>query len=395
MKKKLIYTLSIITIITAIAGLIIVVSFNKSDGEALAETIQTNTDYSLAFPSVQTIQTIQEQPPQSSVNKWVTLNGNFNITIQDIGYSLTGNKVLLFVGNGNVHYNFTQTESTSNGLQVFFLFNNNYSAGFSQNILVFSGGNILYSLKNNNFTHIDIKFTSLNTSTSLTAYETQAFSKFWQDLGNIVYNPTQYTTIEQGYYILDKNKLDNATISDGLKLDLTHKILTPSLESADLTGQRGYNILFSESNVNSRITWNGSGSLYPNMLLSSDYELYRRVNGVGRITYEIIKVETNQPVEDNIIAQALTPIPNESIMQYWLWGFGNDYVSAYNAGYDEGITQNIVSDNVTGLISAIFSGLFGSIFAVEIFPGFPLYIFILIPVVFAVIGLVFWLVRGR
>ena len=68
---------------------------------------------------------------------------------------------------------------------------------------------------------------------------------------------------------------------------------------------------------------------------------------------------------------------------------------AYNEGYDDGIGQNIISDSTEGVISALFHGLFGNIFQIEIIPNFPLYIFILIPVVFAVLSLILWLMRGK
>lgn len=76
-------------------------------------------------------------------------------------------------------------------------------------------------------------------------------------------------------------------------------------------------------------------------------------------------------------------------------GYDSGYDSGYQIGYTDGINDNIISNNVTGLISAIFNGLFGTIFSVEIFPGFPLYIFIMIPLVFAVLGIILWLIRGR
>lgn len=71
------------------------------------------------------------------------------------------------------------------------------------------------------------------------------------------------------------------------------------------------------------------------------------------------------------------------------------YNEGYAEGYDLGINTNIISDSTTGVIESLFNGIFGTIFNIEIFPGFPLYILILIPVVFSMLGVIFWLIRGR
>lgn len=71
------------------------------------------------------------------------------------------------------------------------------------------------------------------------------------------------------------------------------------------------------------------------------------------------------------------------------------YNEGYAEGYDLGINTNIISDSTTSVITALFNGIFGTIFNIEIFPGFPLYILILIPIVFSMLGVIFWLIRGR
>lgn len=375
---------------------IIVYSNKQINDEALAETITTDTEYSITFPAGEIIESVQDRRPVDNVNKNIALSDAFYVLIEDyFEEPLEGFYVTIKIyTNREIYY---ILDFGGESLHINFILNNNYNAPASQDIIYYLDDSPVWSLKDGNFDSVQITFTSLTPTTQLTQYQELCFNRFLQDIYNLSgqepIQPPAHITINEGLYILNKNILEDLT-QEPLTLDLNHKILTPLLSSADTTGQRGYDIQFNSSPQRTRILWNTHAS-HPNTMLSDNNELYRRLNEVGQLAYYIIKVETTQQVNDNIISQALTPIPAENIMSFWLWKFGADYNAAYNTGYDAGMNDNIVSDNVTGVITAIFSGLFGSIFAVEIFPGFPLYIFILIPVVFGVIGLVLWLVRGK
>ncbi|MBO5870014.1 MAG: hypothetical protein J6Q89_04620, partial [Clostridia bacterium] len=86
------------------------------------------------------------------------------------------------------------------------------------------------------------------------------------------------------------------------------------------------------------------------------------------------------------IYESAYPLVYEAALQYNL---------GYSAGYTDAANDNILADNTAGVITQIFSGIFGSVFSIELFPGFPIYLFILIPAVFAVFGLILWLIRGK
>lgn len=73
-------------------------------------------------------------------------------------------------------------------------------------------------------------------------------------------------------------------------------------------------------------------------------------------------------------------------------GYDNGYEDGYDVGYDDGqLGENAISP-VLNILSAIFTGV-GAIFSIELVPHVPLGVFILVPLFFAVVGLVLWIWR--
>lgn len=89
-------------------------------------------------------------------------------------------------------------------------------------------------------------------------------------------------------------------------------------------------------------------------------------------------------------------------------GYDDGYADGYRTGYDLGMTDGDaigyqrglaegmagatpVSQTV-GVVSSIFAGI-GSVMAIQLFPGFPLGLLILVPLFFAVLGLILWIWR--
>lgn len=73
-------------------------------------------------------------------------------------------------------------------------------------------------------------------------------------------------------------------------------------------------------------------------------------------------------------------------------GYDNGYATGYSVGYNEGLEgATPVSQTVT-LIGSIF-GAIGTVLSIELFPGFTIGILILVPLFFAVLGLILWIWR--
>ena len=192
-------------------------------------------------------------------------------------------------------------------------------------------------------------------------------------------------TLQSGYYIINKYSYDN---SNSFNIPIDFRLMT--FELAELNGQLQNPLPISESVQLYHYIANDTGlyqGLNAYITLSDDpVKLY----SYGNDTYSdrFIHIATPQQIAAQYADTLIFVGENYDILGYVGYPIAIDY---YNAG----LNTNIISDTTTGILDALFSGLFGSIFAVEIFPGFPLYIFILIPVVFAILSLVLWLMRGK
>lgn len=240
--------------------------------------------------------------------------------------------------------------------------------------------------------------------------------EYYNDTGDIIItNPTSDFTItaicdpssyslKAGYYIPNIRAMEN--ISDYgtyVMIDLPHYIskVTGQIVTAepDNSSYR-YNILdnnFAESDARDGIL----------------FDLSAQNLGISTVTGQSGSITVNEHIVvydalNNSFAYSnfyLLHVPNDTSILYDYKDFFIDmgnYITYYalpTSIYTDGVTAgentSILGGNTTGLISQIFNALFGTIFAVEIFPGFPLYIFILIPVVFGIIGILLWLIRGK
>lgn len=240
--------------------------------------------------------------------------------------------------------------------------------------------------------------------------------EYYNDTGDIVItNPTSDFTItaicdpanynlKAGYYIPDIRAIENiADYGTYVMIDLPHYIskVTGQIVTAepDNSSYR-YNILdnnFAESDARDGIL----------------FDLSAQNLGISAVTGQSGSITVNEHIVvydalNNSFAYSnfyLLHVPNDTSIPYDYKDFFIDmgnYITYYalpTSIYTDGVTAgentSILGGNTTGLISQIFNALFGTIFAVEIFPGFPLYIFILIPVVFGIIGILLWLIRGK
>lgn len=89
-------------------------------------------------------------------------------------------------------------------------------------------------------------------------------------------------------------------------------------------------------------------------------------------------------------------------------GYDDGYADGYRTGYELGLTdgdaigyQRGLAEGMAGatpvsqtigVVSSIFAGI-GSVMAIQLFPGFPLGLLILVPLFFAVLGLILWIWR--
>lgn len=75
-----------------------------------------------------------------------------------------------------------------------------------------------------------------------------------------------------------------------------------------------------------------------------------------------------------------------------LAGYDNGYADGYDIGFNEGMDGATPVSQTVGVISSIFAGI-GTVLAVQLFPGFPIGLLILVPLFFAVLGLILWIWR--
>lgn len=76
----------------------------------------------------------------------------------------------------------------------------------------------------------------------------------------------------------------------------------------------------------------------------------------------------------------------------YLDGYDDGYDEGYGIGYNEGFGGATPMSRATTLIGSIF-GAIGSVLSIQLFPGFTLGLLILVPLFFAVLGLILWIWR--
>ena len=347
--KKSAILISIIIGVAVICSAVIFsfsINYDSEKAEAEVSTIDLNVEYDM-IPTQQTIyngSTSFSNIPFSSTLATFTIKRKNSSTI----YSQTVN-AFRYTYNTSTNYSI---EFGSNNFQnpyrtimIYYTPSDGVSISYS----LYSGSWTTYfNTSINNIEYIHVNFQNLNTSST-----NSSIISFWN-------------TFKNGNLKLMLNNLNFSitwNITDGTGAPTE---LTPNTETTlQITPNIGYGYPTSVSYVGS----------------ASDIQYYD---------------ETGEIVITN-------PTSNFTIEGVCFSYYDQGYQSGYDVGYNEGfvagedamINNNIISNNVTGVVSAIFSGLFGNIFAVEIFPNFPLYLFILIPTVFAVIGLLLWLIRGK
>ena len=66
----------------------------------------------------------------------------------------------------------------------------------------------------------------------------------------------------------------------------------------------------------------------------------------------------------------------------------------YNYGYQEGIEGETVFTPVWGILSGVFS-VVASVMSIELVPHITIGVFFLVPLFFAVLGLILWIWKGK
>lgn len=108
---------------------------------------------------------------------------------------------------------------------------------------------------------------------------------------------------------------------------------------------------------------------------------YGGATGTNALQYAIQRA-------NSILAPNLSDIYDDIGAQ----AYNRGYANGYDNGYSDGQQGESAATSVWTLISGIFTSL-GAIFAIELFPHIPLGIFFLVPLFFAVVGLILWIWR--
>lgn len=373
---------------------------------ATGGTIQITPDSGYNYPDTITVSTGLPGPNYTYDNTTgiitvTSISNDLSISAicSPIGFNLTINNEHCYISTAGGGTAPTHIPSTGGNLYI----NPAYNYTYPQTITV--TGTATYTYNNTNGV---ISFSSVSSDITI----------------DIICELIQ-VNLNSGYYLFPTIKklydMGNLTIPvpNGLKLyQFTNESLTgkntPASGGADYIGGYKYttaepaqeytltnNDYFTNNQTNTLFWINNQGKLI--RTIQSDNET---IEFAG---FWVIYIPANSTIE--ITAQnfynELIPIPELRLIQedlyYIIRQFQIDlaetatekYNEGYAAGYDLGINTNIISDSTGGVISSIFSGIFGTIFNIEIFPNFPLYILILIPLVFSMLGVIFWLIRGR
>ena len=213
--------------------------------------------------------------------------------------------------------------------------------------------------------------------------------------------PSEATTITVGYYLIYPPEIPSTADTIELSFHIISLLSSTIGNSEPLTpviSSTMYNYLDRQTGLQSGLFALTSLQDTEPRELWRDYQDNEQLNGAVII---YVPSQTTITGQHDLLNCLLSISYNQyDALRYWGYGIAvSPNTKAYNLGYadgyDSGVNTQIIGQTTSGIISQIFSGLFGNVLSVEIFPGFPLYIFILIPVVFAVVGLLLWLIRGK
>lgn len=349
-----------------------VLSYNTREN-AFAETatITPNTDYIFNINSASTITGNTSTTALSTVS--MTLAGAFTVTFSDGNY-ITGNTIEIGKGAKTGTTLGFQTVTLRQDSTNLFRLNWNNTQHFRSSKQI--DGQYTFDVEG-----VKIVFTSITrTAGGSDALLQQALAFLAPHLTEI---SPDLTIIEAGYYIINPNYYSDFSSYSTLETNFRlYQVETESAITSPLSTS-GQAQLYDTLEISQGL-YSGVYARYENDL--TPLVLYNATNDV--VNAYIIQILSDTPTTDSTYESLLMPVAGWDVLPYWAYTLANNY-------YDKGFNTNVISDSTSGVISALFSGLFGSIFAVEIFPNFPLYIFILIPVVFAILSLVLWLMRGR
>lgn len=364
--KRTTKVLILISISLIILAAVFVVSFNHTEETASAEisNLQAGVEYLVPMQPISNSTSANWQTSGNVVSESIAyFSGNYTVYVD--GTALFSSNLVTFERQPNAYVRYRLKQSSSMLLYIYF-----------------QGNTWFYSVTGADVAGktVSIVFTSITASSTSTGFNPTRFGYFKQDLLKVLSPlvlPPEQLTLDAGFYFLE---FDTQLLNIGDTIDFNYTAYWCEENSwdnqSDFTGiSCGYPFgpatdkriyLYDENDqTNYKIISDNYGNLNVALYLLSDYE---------------------QVVTANAISQGLYLVPRGAV---------SSLLATYNTGFNDGLRYELVSGGVTSVINSIFSGLFGSLFNIEIFPGFKLYIFLLIPVVFAIVGLLLWLIRGK
>lgn len=112
-------------------------------------------------------------------------------------------------------------------------------------------------------------------------------------------------------------------------------------------------------------------------------------------TYTIVTGSVEKVEFFNGFMGGFTPSETNTIPNYYLNTILNDInTMQYNYGYQEGIEGETVFTPVWGILSGVFS-VVASVMSIELVPHITIGVFFLVPLFFAVLGLILWIWKGK
>lgn len=388
--KKYTKALILIGVTLGILTAVFYVSYNHADGKASAEvsTIVANTQYS----PVETAYFLANFPHSGTHDFNGTYQFADDITVYDkYGVNFTSRYINVTVTlSGSYWYlqyniynsssestatkymRFSVNKSTTNYTYIYYGERANTSSSYTSTSIWSSQTNIY---NNDNNYRIAFGSTTIINADSKSPKIMLDLAKFL----SVYVPPITSKTLENGFYFAD---WDTSTLNQGDYLNL--EFTCYYLADGTWDNQKTFTTIsignpFGPTTTNDKRIYFYDARDETNYLIVSD--TYGNIN-----TSFYLLLEEEQTVPINGISEGLYKAPRAAVQAM---------LHAYSLGFTDGANYNILTQGTGGVIGAIFSGLFGQIFAVEIIPGFPLYIFILIPVVFTILSLVLWLMRGR
>ena len=145
-------------------------------------------------------------------------------------------------------------------------------------------------------------------------------------------------------------------------------------------------------NENSVITANNVSNNYITFCTISNVESRTSqisINSLGFIASRLVV----SPASDYSLRNYAANIINGDALFYAsLTRFSSGYQAGYQAGYNQGQTGDTAMTPVFNVLTHVFTSL-GSILSIELVPHIPLGLFLLVPLFFAVLGLILWIWR--